>query len=162
MWVLAAVAGLTMTGMGALAVESLAAPATQEEQGGRPLAQFIRARIGRLIALRDELNVTREQRNQLRQIARSHRDEIVPAVKDIAAGRRTLRDAVLAAQTDDAAIRAAADQLGKSIGDAAVLIAKVVPEAKAVLTPEQLERIREFREEREKSAETFLDEFLAE
>ncbi len=157
-WILTAVIGLSATGMGAWAVQQAAKTQTQPEQGQRPLARFMRARFGSFMALRGELNLTDDQKTQVRQIVKSHRVEIVPAARDVVTKGRALRQAVVADKPDEAAIRAAADALGKSIGDAAVIASKVKGEIKAVLTPEQQERLRKFREEREQSVDTLLND----
>ncbi|MBI4579273.1 MAG: Spy/CpxP family protein refolding chaperone [Planctomycetes bacterium] len=121
-----------------------AKPGLLANEPNRPIANLIRNGVRRLVALRAELNLTEDQRGQIKEIVRGHKDEIVPAVKDLAAKRRALRDTVLAEEPTEEAIRAAATELGKSIGDAAVLASKVAGEVKPVLTDEQKETIRQF------------------
>lgn len=145
---------------------SAAAPATNASGGpdgrwGRgPIARFIQARMGRAMTLRAELNLTDQQRDAIKTAMQSHKQEIVAAVKPAIDAKRTLRDAVLADKSDDAAIRKAADDLGKKVGDAAVVIARVKSDvaSKANLTPEQMKKIADFRAENDASTDNLLKE----
>lgn len=110
-----------------------------------PIARLITGNIGRLLVLRSELNVTYAQRRQIAGVLKSHRQEIAPVAKAIVEKKRALREAVVLKPGDDQAIRKAADDLGKAIGDAAVVASRVIGEAKGALTADQLERIRDFR-----------------
>jgi Spy/CpxP family protein refolding chaperone len=60
---------------------------------------------------------------------------------------RTLIAAVHADATDEAAIRAASDTLGRSVGDAAIVVARVKREVlqAAALTPEQQTKLGDIR-----------------
>ena len=152
----------------ALSATALWAGQTAAEPAGRArlmhsaIGRFFTGQIGRLMVLRSELNVTDEQRDQIRDIVKGHRTEIVPVAQKVVEKRRALRTAVLAANPDEKAIRAAADDLGKAIGDAAVLASKVAGEVKPVLTQEQRDRIGQFRAEREGATDTFLQKALGE
>lgn len=149
----------------AIAAGSLmAAPDAGPASGGRkfpladtPLGRFVTGRLGRLLVLRSELNVTAEQRDQIRAVVVSHRPEIAATVKTLHQKRATLRDAVLAQEADEAKIRAAADELGKAVGDAAVKAAKLKREVAPILTAEQRERIGQFLAEHDASLNAFLD-----
>jgi Spy/CpxP family protein refolding chaperone len=109
-----------------------------------------------MLTLRSELQLTDEQREQIKTIVQSHKQEIVTVAKPVVAKHRTLRDAVLADSADEKAIRSAADDLGHSIGDAAVLAAKIKGEVHKVLTTEQQGKIDDFR----KHADAAVDEFI--
>ena len=123
----------------------------------RPLGMLMSGQFGRLLTLRSELGITTDQREQIRGIVKSHRQEIATVLKPVAEKRRALRDATLAETPNDATIHAAADELGKAIGDAAVVGSKIKAEVHDVLTPEQREKITEFRQQ----SETAVDKFLA-
>ncbi|MBI4961673.1 MAG: Spy/CpxP family protein refolding chaperone [Desulfomonile tiedjei] len=123
-----------------------------------PLARLITGNIGRFLVLRSELNVTPEQRAKIAATVKSHRDEIRPVAKSILEKRSALREAVLATTKNDEAIRKAANDLGKAIGDASVLASKVIGEARTALTPEQIERIHKFRAENNKAAMAWVDQ----
>ncbi|MGB6045070.1 MAG: periplasmic heavy metal sensor [Pirellulales bacterium] len=122
-----------------------------------PLGKLITGRIGRAMVLRSELDMTTEQREQIRTILTSHRNEIKTSVKPVVQQRRKLRDAVTAQEPDEQQIRAAADALGKSIGDAAITMSKIAAELREVLTEDQLEKAKAFRGDNAAAVDRFLD-----
>jgi Spy/CpxP family protein refolding chaperone len=126
---------------------------------GTPLGKFLSGRIGRAMVLRSELDLTPEQTKALRSTIKAHRAEIAQTIAPVAAKRRALRDAVLSDTTDEAAIRSAADDLGKAIGDAAVKAAKLrkVLVEKVKPTPEQVAKIKAFRADNDQAAVEFLE-----
>lgn len=126
-----------------------------QDSSGRPLRMLLSGQFGRLLTLRSELRLSEEQRGQIEAIIQSHRDEIVALAKPIAEKWRAMRDANAA---DETAIRAAADDLGKAIGDLAVLAAKIRAEVNVVLTPDQRVKIGNFR----KQANGAVDDFFSE
>ena len=135
--------------VGFLAVESQAAPGDaapgwRGRLADTPMGRLITGRIGRAMVLRSELNVTPEQKTEIRAILKENRSELAAAFKPVVDSRRKLRDAVLAEKTDEAAIRAAATQLGKDIGDAAVKVAPIAEKLRGVMSKEQLAKIDEF------------------
>jgi Spy/CpxP family protein refolding chaperone len=121
-----------------------------------PLGRLISGNIGRLLVLRSQLNVTPEQRAEIREVLVSRRAEIATTVKSVRDKRLVLRDAVLADKPDDAKIRAAAKDLGTAIGDAAVKAAKLRAELAPIMTDEQIDLIRQFRQDRDEAVEAFL------
>lgn len=90
------------------------------------------------------LNLTDEQKTQIRQIQEQGKTDAEAAQKAVDDARGALHDAVIggAAEAD---IRAAATALGEAIGNQAVLHAKTVAAAKAVLTDEQRKKFDEMR-----------------
>jgi Spy/CpxP family protein refolding chaperone len=122
-----------------------------------PVGRLISGNLGRLLVLRSEMNVTSEQRAEIRGLLVGHRSQIAATVKSVREKHLVLRDAVLADQPDEGNIRAAASDLGVALGDAAVKAAKLRGELAPILTDEQRELIRQFRQERDES----IDEFLA-
>ncbi len=126
--------------------------------GHSGLAKLITGNIGRFLVLRSELGVTNDQKKKIVEIVKSHRDEIRPVVKTILEKRRALREAVVNKPGDETAIRSAATEMGKAIGDAAVLASKVVAQVKPVLTPQQIERIEKFRADTQKATTDWLDQ----
>jgi Spy/CpxP family protein refolding chaperone len=123
-----------------------------------PLAKLITGNIGRLLVLRSELGVTHDQKKKIAEIIKSHRDEIRPVAKEIIAKRRSLQQAVINKQGDETAIRSAAGELGKAVGDAGVLASKIVAQVKPVLTSQQIDRIEKFRVDTQKATTEWLDE----
>ncbi len=90
------------------------------------------------------LNLTDEQKSEIREIQEQGKADAEAAQKAVDDARGTLHDAVIsgAAETD---IRAAATALGQAIGNQAALHAKTVAAAKAVLTEEQRKKFDEMR-----------------
>jgi Spy/CpxP family protein refolding chaperone len=149
-----AVVGLTTTSWAA----EPAAKGDIQTIGQSPLAKLITGNIGRFLVLRSELGVTNDQKKKIVEIVKSHRDEIRPVVKTILEKRRALREAVVNKPGDETAIRSAATEMGKAIGDAAVLASKVVAQVKPVLTSQQIERIEKFRADTQKATTDWLDQ----
>jgi Spy/CpxP family protein refolding chaperone len=125
---------------------------------GRPVARFVVEQIGRLLALRSEVDLTADQRLQLRSLFEQHREKIVGAARTVVAKRRALQDAVRAEKPDEKAIRSAADDLGQAIGDAAVLASTLRKDAHAVLTEKQAAAIEQFRAATRAAVDALLDE----
>ena len=110
-----------------------------------PLGRLLSGHLGRLLVLRSEMNVTDEQREKIKDVLVEHKPEIAEAAKGVWEKRSALRDAVLDNEADEAAIRRAADELGKAIGDAAVLGSKIRGQVAPILTDKQKELIKECR-----------------
>jgi Spy/CpxP family protein refolding chaperone len=159
MWALLAGAGMLVGGVTfqAVAADDGAQPAARK-LAGTPLGKLITGRIGRLMVLRSELNLTDEQKAALRTTLKAHRREIAAAVRPLVEKRHALRDAVLADKSDEE-IRAAAADLGKAIGDAAVKGKKLhaLLKDKVHLTDEQVSKIKAFRAGNDAAVESFLE-----
>ena len=123
-----------------------------------PLIRLIWGNIGRRITLNAELNLTDEQRAEIRAIVQKYRKDLRPATQKIFDAKRALRKAILAEPLNEAAIQKASQDLGKAIGDASVLLSKLVAEVRPVLTPEQIETIRKFSRERDNAVDRWLEE----
>jgi Spy/CpxP family protein refolding chaperone len=148
--------------LGAAAAPSIAAEPVKDDGGaqlaGRPLARLIMGNIGRFLVLRSELNITDDQRKKIAAEIKSHKDEIRPIAKEVFAKRQALRDAVLNKPGDHQAIMTAANDLGKAIGNAAVLASMVVAQVKPMLTPGQQEQIKNFRMSNEKATAEWISQ----
>jgi Spy/CpxP family protein refolding chaperone len=96
-----------------------------------------------------ELELTDTQREQVKAVLESHRDDQKAIGDRMRTAREALQDAIAADTLDEAAIRAAAAQVGAVEADAAVLQAKVRAEVVALLTPEQVKKAKELRTEME-------------
>lgn len=125
------------------------------------LAKLVTGHIGRLLVLRSELNVTTDQKAQIREVVVGYKDRIAPVVKSLKEKRRALRDAVRAETPDEMTIRNAADELGKAIGEAAVLASAVVGQTREFMTDEQRSRIQQFIQANDQSQDGFFKEFLS-
>ena len=96
-----------------------------------------------------ELDLTDAQREQVRTIMESHRDQQKAIGDRMQAARKALHDAIAAETIDEGAIRGAAADIGTIEADAAVLQAKIRGEVFALLTPEQVKKAKELRSEME-------------
>ena len=95
------------------------------------------------------LELTDAQREQVRTIMESHSADQKAVGDKMIAARKALHEAIAADTLDEAAIRAAAAEVGAAEADAAVLQAKIHGEVFAILTPEQVKKAKELRSEME-------------
>lgn len=91
------------------------------------------------------LDLTDAQREQVKAIMESHRDEQKAIGDRMQAARKALHDAIGADAFDEAAVRAKAAEIGAVEADAAVLQARIKSEVFAILTPEQVKKAKELR-----------------
>ena len=122
-----------------------------------PLGRTISGCIGRVITLRSDLNVSDEQRQQIRDLLLSHRSEIAETVKSVRDKRVALRDLARSDNASEEQIQAAADALGQAISKAAVKAVALRSEIAPLLTPEQQATIDKFLNENDKAIDSFLD-----
>jgi protein CpxP len=95
-------------------------------------------RFGRRLA---QLGLTDPQRAQVKTILRSYQPTVGPLVKEVMTERRALRDTVRAQTIDETAIRAEAAKLASLEADLAAQRAHVAHDVRAVLTPEQIQKL---------------------
>lgn len=96
-----------------------------------------------------QLGLTEAQREQVRTIMQSHRDEARPMLEKMRAARQALRAAETADKVDEGAIRTAHKALSELQEDVAVQRARVRSEVWQVLTPEQKTRAGELKAQAE-------------
>lgn len=122
------------------------------------LGKLVMGRAGRAATLRSELNLTDTQREAIKGVIQSHKKEIAKVAKPVMEKKRALRDAVLAETPDESAIRKASSELGNSLGDAAIELARVKAEikAKANLSSEQLKKSSQFRADNDLAMDDFF------
>ena len=113
-------------------------------RGPAPLAAAALGAIGRLDALGNALNVTDEQKQAVQAILDAHGAELEPLGKAIIEKRAALQAAVLRENVDPETIKAAARDMGAALGDASVVVSRVLAEVRKLLTPEQIERLNRF------------------
>lgn len=137
------------------------AHANCEWQHGR-LGKFVTGRVSAVVAFVRDLNLTEDQRHKVVDLVKTHRREIAAETLNLWRKRAVLRDAVLAEKTDEAAIRKAADDLGKAIGDAAVKSTFLKAKIAEILTPDQRKKVADFIQANDKAVEAFLSEAAGE
>jgi Spy/CpxP family protein refolding chaperone len=99
------------------------------------------------------LDLTKEQYEQVRTILEDNKENAQTAERGVRNAQKALHDAVID-EAGEEAIRNAAAEVGKAIGDQAVLRAQTAASVKGVLTEEQLvkldtikEKMQELRED---------------
>lgn len=152
-----AIAGVGVLAAGGLFAGRLLAGALPERSHDR-FAPGIFGRIAR------SLDLTDEQKTQIKGILRSHAAEIDEQMKVSAEARRALHDEILADPVDEGAIRARAMDLARAQADGAVLVARIRAEVYPILTAGQREkieryheRVRDYGDRARKAFERFLD-----
>jgi protein CpxP len=97
-----------------------------------------------------QLDLTDAQREQVKAIFDSHKDEFAAIGERLKAARKAQLAAIETQPVDEPTIRAKSADLGAVEADAAVLRAKVHGAIFQVLTPEQQEKAKALQAEREK------------
>jgi Spy/CpxP family protein refolding chaperone len=94
-----------------------------------------------------QLDLSDTQRQQIRSIVQSHREEFRALGERTRAARQKLHELVTAEAVDETAIRAASSELAGVQADGAILRARVHQEVFATLTPEQQAKAKQLRSE---------------
>ena len=100
-----------------------------------------------------ELQLTDQQRQQVKEIFAKNKPQAEPLMKQMHAERRALRSLIQADTIDEAAIRAQSAKLAAVEADMAVQHARVAKEIRAILTPEQIAKQKELQAQRDKKME---------
>jgi len=93
------------------------------------------------------LDLSDDQKAQLKQIAESHRDEFRAAGEKVRAAREGMDALMDADQIDENAIRAKSQAIAAAEADVMILNAKVRQQSMQVLTSEQVAKLKELREQ---------------
>jgi len=123
-----------------------------------PLRKVFRESLSKLRGLKEELNLTPEQKAEIARILKAHREEIVRAVQDVHEKRRALMKEVRSDEYSERAIRRAARDLADAIGDASVLRARIRKEVRVVLTAEQRRKADRVLEDIQRSVDDVMDD----
>jgi len=95
-----------------------------------------------------ELDLTDDQKAQLKSIAESHRDEFKAAGDKARAAHDGMQALLEADAVDEAAIRAKSAEVAAAEADMMILNAKVRHESLQLLTSEQQAKLKELRDSR--------------
>ena len=95
------------------------------------------------------LNLTDAQREQVKSVLDSHRDETRTLADRSGAAHRTLTLAVTSEQFDESAVRARSAEVAAVEADMAVLQARIHGEIWQLLTPDQQKHARELQTQME-------------
>jgi periplasmic protein CpxP/Spy len=105
------------------------------------------------------LDLTEEQRTQVKGIFEQHRDEGRKAAERVRAAFRAQQDAVTAMPVDEGAIRAKSAELAAAQADAAIVRARIHGAVFQVLTPEQQQKAQQLRTQRQQRMEQARERF---
>ncbi|HXE80991.1 MAG TPA: Spy/CpxP family protein refolding chaperone [Vicinamibacterales bacterium] len=128
-----------------LVAAGLATGALAHSGDGQASERGPRARMERFAR---ELDLTAEQRDQIRQVRQNHREDLEKVRDRLRTAHRAQREAMRARPVDEARIRAASQDVAAALADMAVLRARIHEQTLEVLTPEQQERAKELWAER--------------
>jgi len=92
-----------------------------------------------------QLGVTDQQKTEAKAILRKYQPTVGPVVRQLVDARRSLRETIRAATIDEPAIRAQAAKVASLEADLAVQRAHVSHDIRAVLTPEQIEKLKQMQ-----------------
>jgi len=114
--------------------------------------RFRHALLGKLA----ELGVTDAQKQQIHAILRETQPTLQPLVKQYVQERRALRKTIHTTPVNEAAIRAQAARVAQIEADLDVKRAYVSDRIRAVLTPEQVEKLKELAGSIDEHVDTVL------
>ena len=103
----------------------------------------------------DRLELTDEQRDQIRGILETQREANLPWHEDMKTLGTQLQEAIDAEPFDEEAVRAVAQQLADVRVELAVSRARAAQEVRSVLTPDQREALGEMRAQRRQLRDSF-------
>ena len=97
-----------------------------------------------------------EQTAEVKNIISQSRTNLEPTLKQLRTERRALRNLMQSESFDEGAIRNQADKVAKLQADLAVERAQVYQAVLKVLSPEQIQKLKEFQEKRDRRVDNFL------
>jgi len=103
-----------------------------------------------------QLGVTSDQKAQVKTILRKYQPTAQPLIQEVVTERRALRDTIRAETIDEAAIRAQAAKVASLEADLAVERAHVAHEIRAVLTPVQIQKLKDMQIDADARIDGFL------
>ncbi|HVM60588.1 MAG TPA: Spy/CpxP family protein refolding chaperone [Verrucomicrobiae bacterium] len=103
-----------------------------------------------------QLGVTDQQKAQVKTILRGYQPTLGPLITEVVTERRALRDTIRAQTVDETAIRAEAAKVASLEADLAVERAHVVHDIRAVLTPEQIQKLKDMQIDADARFDTLL------
>jgi len=116
-----------------------------------------RERIARRIA--EKLNLTDDQKTQIRTVLRSEKDTVLPLLGKLHDARKDLRAAIHASDANETAVRAAAAKVAAAEGDLAVERMKIYGKIAPILTDEQRQQLSDFEQRADNLADGLLARF---
>jgi Spy/CpxP family protein refolding chaperone len=103
------------------------------------------------------LNLTDDQKAQIKTVLRSEKDTLKPMLAQLRAARQNLRAAIQAGDANESTVRAASAKVAAAEADLAVERMKIYGKIAPILTDEQRRQLSEFRQR----ADRFADRAIA-
>lgn len=114
-----------------------------------------------MLRMLDRLELSRDQEHQVAALLKSHREEIGQLSSAMEQARSSLKEATLATEFSEENTKQAARAVAEQQEQMILLRAKVMNGIRAVLTPEQNERMQEVAGKRAGMMKGFVDSRLA-
>jgi Spy/CpxP family protein refolding chaperone len=96
-----------------------------------------------------ELNLSDKQKQDIRDICAKSRTQVEPLMKQLRAEHRSLRTLIHADTINEAAIRAQSNKIAAIMADVAVQHAQTAGKVRALLTPEQAQKLKAIQAKRD-------------
>jgi len=103
------------------------------------------------------LGITDDQKDIIAAVVEKYRPEFKENILSLMEAQRNLRDAVTSDNFNESAIKTASNKVGEYRTDLAVLAGKAYQEVKVILTPEQLNAIKKFKEMRRRHSDDYMN-----
>jgi periplasmic protein CpxP/Spy len=126
--------------------------------GGGPFAGGFGPGRGMVMGALRQLNLTDQQKEQVRGIFQSHRADFQQVREKLRTAFEAQRAAAEATPVDEATVRAKANDIAAAQADMVVLTAKVRAEVFQLLTPEQQAKAQELKAQREQRRQERLQQ----
>jgi Spy/CpxP family protein refolding chaperone len=94
-----------------------------------------------------KLQLSEVQKQEIATILKQHKEKAQPLRQSTIEARMELMEAITADEFNESAVREAAGKVAQSAEELAVLRAEICRDVKQILTPEQLETFRQWKEE---------------
>lgn len=126
-----------------------AATASMDSEGSGLIGTMIMGRVA-------SLHLTDQQKAELKAVLMAHGPTLRPLINQYVSERRALRGLMGAEPIDEAAIRAQVAKIATTGSDLAVQRAHIMRECRAILTPDQVAKLRTMQEKRDARIDRFL------
>jgi len=132
--------------------------ATQAFAADKPASTADSPMQGRLLQrLADKLNLTADQRSQIKEVIAGEKDTLVPLATAVHDARKGLRTAIRAGDATEASVRAAAAKVAAAEADLAVERMKLYGKIAPILTDAQRRQLADLQQR----ADDFADNAIA-
>jgi Spy/CpxP family protein refolding chaperone len=119
-----------------------------------PAAMSLRGHLFQRIA--DKLALTADQQAQVKTVLAGEKDTLKTLLSQVHDARKNLRAAIQAGDANESSVRAASAKVASAEADLAVERMKLFGRISPVLTDEQRQKISEFRQRADESAENVI------